>query len=294
MALLGSAITATDYANYYGAWPIQEAAKLERSHNPQPAMAVDLSKLGLSEKLLEENGINLGANQQATPYWDMSGRVPKAGLFQHTATTHQHVNPIPAHPLGVPSSMAVARSPASWPKAANHLLVEQYIAALQAGDEPGMGSASRAFAASDRGQQIAAEAEQRILAWQQKLPGRDNPLFAQALQHLERLGSQAGGYLDRIQMEQIAGAVAYQARLNHMPTIDALVETRDGQGLTATWTSPNNDMIRSHATVDKIQALMQPLDQSLQQLADETQRQEQQALIQAQRQVEAQQTNLSR
>ncbi|HSX65366.1 MAG TPA: hypothetical protein VLF15_11605, partial [Pseudoxanthomonas sp.] len=77
----------SDYANYYGAWPIQEAAKLERQHNPQPAMAVDLSKLGLSEKLLEENGINLGANQQATPYWDMSGKVPKAGLFQHTATT---------------------------------------------------------------------------------------------------------------------------------------------------------------------------------------------------------------
>jgi hypothetical protein len=172
-------------------------------------------------------------------------------------------------------------------------LVEQYFAALQTGDEQGARAASIAFANSERGQQIADQSEQRILVRQRQLPGRDNPLFVQALQHLEQLGPQAGGYLDRIQMEQVAGAVAHQAKRQYLPAIGALVPSRDGHALVALGT--NDDMIHGPAFIDKLQAAQQPLDQSLQQLTVETQRQEQQALMQAQqRQMEAQQPGFSR
>ena len=84
-----------------------------------------------------------------------------------------------------------------------------------------------AFATPERWQQALADAEQRILAKQQQLPGRDNPLFAQALIQLERLGPEAGGYLDRVQMEGIAGAVDFQAKLHRLPGIDALTPLQD-------------------------------------------------------------------
>ncbi|WP_425479127.1 XVIPCD domain-containing protein [Xanthomonas populi] len=113
--------------------------------------------------------------------------------------------------------------------------------------------------------------------------------------HLERLGRQAGGYLDRVQMEGVAGAVAYQAKLHHLPSIDALTPVRDGQGLLATSTNPNNPLLIDRALIDISQAAVQPLDQSLQQLAAETQRQPEQSSVQAQqRQMEAQQQGFSR
>lgn len=86
----------SDYINYYGAWPIGAAARLERQHNPHPSMAINLSKLMLSEQLLEENGINLGNYQQPMPYLDTGTNPPKPGLFQHTAVSHLHTSPVPA------------------------------------------------------------------------------------------------------------------------------------------------------------------------------------------------------
>ena len=64
-------------------------------------MALDLSQLQLTEKLMEENGINLGSNTQPMPYFDSSTTPPTAGLFQHTQTTHQHTTPIAAQAIEV-------------------------------------------------------------------------------------------------------------------------------------------------------------------------------------------------
>ena len=97
----------SDYANYYGAYAVGVAAELERHYNPlqpgvtSPQMALDLPQLRLTEKLMEENGINLGSNTQPMPYFDSSTTPPTAGLFQHTQTTHQHTIPIAAHALEV-------------------------------------------------------------------------------------------------------------------------------------------------------------------------------------------------
>jgi type IV secretion system effector X-Tfes-like protein len=87
----------SDYANYYGAYAVGVAAQLERQHNPptqggaMPQMTIDLSHSGLTEKLMEENGINLGANAQPQPYYDSSVQPPVLHHFDHTATTHAHV-----------------------------------------------------------------------------------------------------------------------------------------------------------------------------------------------------------
>ncbi|QDH70352.1 XVIPCD domain-containing protein [Marilutibacter alkalisoli] len=172
--------------------------------------------------------------------------------------------------------------------------VSQFLAALEAGDEQGMREASIAFAESERGQQIVAEAEQRVWDQQQQLSGRDHPLFGQALEQLEKAGPEVGGYLDRLQMESVAGALAHEAQVRHMPGIDGLALSRDGQTLMATWTHPHNNVLDRHCTVDRFQAGIQPLDQSLQDLAAETQRQEEQALLQAQQRQMQQETALSR
>ncbi|MFC3329227.1 XVIPCD domain-containing protein [Xanthomonas fragariae] len=80
--------------------------------------------------------------------------------------------------------------------------------------------------------------------------------------------------------------------MQHLPSIDALTPVRDGQSLLAI---SNNPSLIDRALIDKTQAAAQPLAQSLQQLTAETQRQQDQALLQAQqRQVETQQQGFSR
>jgi hypothetical protein len=59
-------------------------------------ITLDMAKLRLSEKLLEENGINLRGDTRPLPYLDSSNSPATQHLFQHTASTHTHVNPIAA------------------------------------------------------------------------------------------------------------------------------------------------------------------------------------------------------
>lgn len=282
-----------DYTNFYGTWALERIVAAEDQANVQyqgakPQIAINMSSIGLKEDLIEMEGLDLGVNKTPRPYLDTSQTPAVPGHFHHTQDgsvqpqhDHQHV----------PISQAPTTS-----NRHSDPLVEKYFSALKAGDEQGARAASMAYATPERWQQTLAAAEERILAKQQQLPGRNNPLFEQAMTHLERLGPQAGGYLDRVQMEDVAGAVAYQARLHHLPSIDALMPVQDGQSLLATSTNPNNpSLLMDRALIDKAQAATQPLDQSLQQLTTETQRQQDQALLQAQqRQMETQQQGFSR
>lgn len=177
---------------------------------------------------------------------------------------------------------APLRQPASNP------LIEQYFTALAAGDRKGMRAASIAFADSERGQQLIGESSERIADRQQQLPGRDNPLFVQAMQHLDRLGPETARYTNQADMERIAGAIAYEAKRQHMPAIDGIVPARDGE-LMATWTNPRNDLLRHYATVDPVVASVQPLERNFRQLEAETQRQAQEDLFrERERQTSAQ------
>lgn len=172
--------------------------------------------------------------------------------------------------------------------------VDRYIDALLAGDQAAARAASRAFHDSDEGRRMLSEGRALARAERERQPGRDDPLFAQALHHVEALGPQAGGYRDPEQLERVAGAIALRAREAGMPAIAAVVPSQDGTRLFAVGNHPGN-AADPRAAVDKTLAAIQPLDHSLQQLATETQRQVHDAALMAERrQLEAQQPGMSR
>jgi len=80
-----------------------------------------------------------------------------------------------------------------------------------------------------------------------------------------------------------------------LPEISDLVTSRDGS-LIAVWNHPNNSALdRRTDTIDPGQAAEQPLQQTMRQFSDESQRQEQQTIIDAQqRQMQGQQQGMAR
>lgn len=113
----------SDYRNYYGAGAVSRAIHFERNyahavHGVAPQMQLDLSQLKLREDLLERNGITLPPSNATTPqpYLNTGTNPPTAGLFQHTAASHQHISPIPPFPLeDSPASPALTASPTRSP-----------------------------------------------------------------------------------------------------------------------------------------------------------------------------------
>ncbi|MCS4233669.1 XVIPCD domain-containing protein [Stenotrophomonas sp. BIGb0135] len=281
----------SDYPNYYGSNVVGNVITIDRVYaravnGVAPQMHVNMDQLHLREDLMERNGITITHNpERPQPYFDTSHTPPTLRHFDHTHNP-EHANEQNSHqyvPV-VPSVSQSTRQP-----------VEQYFTALRAGDEQAARAASTAFATPDRWQQAMAEAEERVLARQGQIPGREAPLFAQAMEHLERLGSKAGGYLDRVQMEGVAGTVAYQAKLKHLPSIDALTPVQEGGHLIATSVDPGNPAVVRAAFIEKADAAMQPLEQTLRQLTIETQRHQDQATLHAQeRQMDTQQQSTSR
>lgn len=96
--------------------------------------------------------------------------------------------------------------------------------------------------------------------------GREHPLFSQALEHLKTMGPEKGGYANPQEMERIAGAIAGAAHQRPLASIEALHASTDGKGLIASWMNPGNPLDNDRVSVDKAQAKVQPLEQSLQRL----------------------------
>jgi murein DD-endopeptidase MepM/ murein hydrolase activator NlpD len=103
--------------------------------------------------------------------------------------------------------------------------------------------------------------------------GRDNPLYNQALAHLEKLGPN-GGFRTRDEMERAAATTAFEAKVTGLSRIDALVASTTGQGLIAAQTNPNNPHDTQRVYVDKQQAVAQPVSERLQQFDAEVKAQE--------------------
>lgn len=187
-----------------------------------------------------------------------------------------------------PTPAADARPAPSATMAQSDRLVERYLRALAAGDDEGVRAASIAFLDSDDGQRLVAGSQERTLQHQQHLPGRDRPLFVQAMQHLERLGPEAVGYADQADMERIAGVVACEATQRRMPSIDD-IQVRDDGHLRVSCHNERNPVLSQHTQIDGLLASFQPLEQSFQKLEVETQRQAQQDMQRAhERQASAQ------
>jgi len=87
--------------HYYGAAAIKYAVHIHTTHAPwhegkQTPMAVNLDRLGLSQRLLEESGLDLG-KQRHVDYLDSSTNPPTPRRFRDTAETRPQVSPLLNH-----------------------------------------------------------------------------------------------------------------------------------------------------------------------------------------------------
>jgi hypothetical protein len=111
----------SDYLNEYGAEAVSQAAALHRYYNdrlnPSPIMIINATELGLSRKIMEENGIDL-QGQPTQPYLDCSTAPPRLDYLHHTIATHRYVpidHQAPARSAAPDPSVAVARMPLGPP-----------------------------------------------------------------------------------------------------------------------------------------------------------------------------------
>lgn len=132
----------SDYANYYGAWGVGVIVESERAYGDGKAqLQMNLQQLHLSEKLMEQNGINLGSDTTPMPYQDTSTVPPTAHHFDHTATTFTHV---PIVFEGVKTLGAVPmHSGAGQPGHPDHALFKQIQTGVSAQDYASGEDASR-------------------------------------------------------------------------------------------------------------------------------------------------------
>lgn len=119
----------SDYANHYGAYAVSVAAYAERNgaQRGQP-IVLDLAKLRLNEKLLEENGIDLGARGRTMAYVDVGTSPAAPGRFDHTRDSHVHV------PVTAPRTVAPPRSPDD-PSHPDHAMLQQIREGVRRIDE---------------------------------------------------------------------------------------------------------------------------------------------------------------
>jgi hypothetical protein len=131
----------SDYANYYGAYAVGVASRAEQRHllpGAVPQMTLNMSQLRLSEKLMEENGINLGTGTPAPQrYLDSSTQPPTQHQFDHTSNTYTHI-PISAQEFersrGIDAALVSHQTPdqAGHPR---HRLYQQCSAGVDALDQ---------------------------------------------------------------------------------------------------------------------------------------------------------------
>ncbi|MET0280286.1 MAG: XVIPCD domain-containing protein [Steroidobacteraceae bacterium] len=112
-----------------------------------------------------------------------------------------------------------------------------------------------------------------------------NPLFKQAVNGLEQLGPQAG-FANRQALENAAGQMALDAQVSGMNRIDHVVASQDGKGLIAVQGEMNDPAMR-RVFVERDQAVQQPIEQSSQRLAEESQSREESLAAHRQEQTRA-------
>lgn len=224
-----------------------------------------------------------GGDAQWTTPSALYGRNPAEDNVQEALeAVYRMDSPIPASKLSAAPPSPVTTAADTGPRSATRIegddLIGRYFAALHAGDDKGALAIAHAYSTTDAAEQLLAETMQGVADKQKALPGRDQPLFAQAMSHLERLGPDEVRCEDRADMERTAGVLAFEARRNGLDRIDSVAIDWNGQ-LMAT-KDVGSPWFSQSATIDPIHASMQPLDRSLERLAEETERQAQQALQQ--------------
>ncbi len=283
-----------DYTNFYGAWALEQIVAAEDRANVlhqgvRPQIAIDMAGIGLKEDLIEMEGLDLGAIRTPRPYLDTSQMPAAPSHFHHTQDGR--FNPLHDHQY-VPVAPSGRIPPGGDP------VVERWIEALQDGDVATANAVQQAFARSPEGQRLwtdtlaEAQAEQlRQQPWLAQAQG--TPLFNQALDHLDRVGPAMGLFWTGEQREQLAGTIALEARRSHLPRIDALLPTPNGD-LVAVGNNPHNRIFdRFTGAIEPTWAAEQPLQRSMQHFNNETERQEQQSSFFAQQRQTQLQSGMS-
>ena len=91
----------SDYPNRYAAYAVGVIVQNEHKYHPpapgvsMPVIALNMDRLKLSEKQLEEAGLDFGANTTPMTYLDTSQSPRTSHTFHHTEGTFKHVLPVP-------------------------------------------------------------------------------------------------------------------------------------------------------------------------------------------------------
>ena len=145
----------SDYQNYYGAYAISLACQYE-AVNPAPdgisRMEVNMQKLGLQERLLEQNGLDLGEDSPTRQaYFDTSTSPSTLHYFDHTVDTHVHLPITAKPPVNTSLQPMGADMPVSLVEARDRSLHEQIrgkVAELDAANGRSFDASSERLSAS--------------------------------------------------------------------------------------------------------------------------------------------------
>ncbi|WP_146093367.1 XVIPCD domain-containing protein [Xanthomonas pisi] len=130
-----------DYPNYYGVWAVEQIVQAEDKANvlyqgSRPKVTIDMAALGLKERLIENEGLDRGANKMPFPYHDSSTAPPTLHHFDHTqdgsvspAQDHTYVPVVPSAPAST-----APRGPDD-PAHPDHTMLEQIRSGVRKIDE---------------------------------------------------------------------------------------------------------------------------------------------------------------
>ncbi|CAD0323388.1 peptidoglycan-binding domain-containing protein [Xanthomonas hortorum] len=106
----------------------------------------------------------------------------------------------------------------------------------------------------------------------------DDAMYNGTVSKLEALGER-GGFSNRQELQQAAGQIVFEAKVSGLQRIDHVVPNKSGDGFFAVQGEMSDPAMR-RVFVDRDQAQTQPLERSSRQVAEESQRQVQQAQTQ--------------
>lgn len=133
----------SDYGTYYGVEAVETCIGYERKYarlyeGAIPRMTVNMATLGLSEKLLEEEGINLGIpNQAPQPYYDSSLTPAALHYFDHTQSglrDHQHVPITAMQPDEQQAAITPRQESHFFPRTPEDNYLDAYLDAMERND----------------------------------------------------------------------------------------------------------------------------------------------------------------
>ena len=150
----------SDYTNVYAldavnyiAWHEQNFAR-PLPDGSMPQVQLNMTQLGFSESIIEQNGLTLGGPGHRLPYLDSSTQPPTPAAFDYTLDTHQHVPTPTVPPVTAPTGPGTSGQPSSL--------------SLPTTPEPVHAAVQQAMDALDRSPNIPADAfgadRQRVAA----------------------------------------------------------------------------------------------------------------------------------